>query len=176
MSLPSTGSMLSCHKLMACSLSVMSTAMSTVICQGEAYHTECPQQVFSQSHPICHFEALNVIVAIKMWAQKYKGKLFNLFCDSATAVAIFQASRGRYTFLQSCARKVWLNCDIWDLTLCVAHVNSEEIKSSTDALSQYYKDLLIPLWIGVSNCYKFPLKCSHSLSPSTQFALFQDTI
>ena len=64
------------------------------ICQAEAYHIEFPQHIISQSHPICHLNAVNAVVAIATWAQKYNGKLLHLFCDSVTAVAIFQAGRG----------------------------------------------------------------------------------
>ena len=44
-----------------------------------------------------------------------------------------------------CAREVWLTCAIWDITLTVAHMASEELMSSADALSHWntghhYKD------------------------------------
>ena len=57
--------------------------------EAVAYLTEFPQEVNFQSHLFCHLEALNAVVAIKTWTQKYKGKQLHLFSNSATAVAIF---------------------------------------------------------------------------------------
>ena len=107
------------------------------ICQSEAYHAKFPQHVINQSHPICHLEVLNVVVAITLYAQKYKGQLLHLFYDSVIAMAIFQAGRGQDTFLLSCVREVWLTCTIWDITLCITHMAREELTTSGDMLSHW---------------------------------------
>ena len=65
----------------------------------EAYHTQFPAHVVQQNASICHLEALNAMVAVKLWAPKLATQLVHLFCDNATAVAIFHMGRGRDPFL-----------------------------------------------------------------------------
>ena len=95
----------------------------------DMYHSkayaEFLQHMINRSHPICHLEALNVIMAIKTWAQKYKGKLLHLFY-SAAAVVIFQAVKGLdIMFVQASAREVRLTCAIWDITQSMVHMAGE---------------------------------------------------
>lgn len=42
------------------------------ICQYEAYHNKFHQHIIKPHHPICHLEALNAVVTVKMWAQQHK--------------------------------------------------------------------------------------------------------
>ena len=112
-----------------------------------AYHAQFPPHIMSEGHPICHLEALNAVVAIKLWAPSFSNCLLHLFSDNAKAVAIFQAGRGRDCFLQPCAREIWLTCAVWDITLAVGHVPGDSLTGTADALSRYhlgqvYKDMV----------------------------------
>ena len=74
----------------------------------EAYHVHFPSTILHKEQPICHLKALNMVVAVKLWAPHLGHKLIHLYSDNATAVAIFQAGRGRDEFTQACAREVWI--------------------------------------------------------------------
>ena len=99
-----------------------------------AYHAQFPSHIVSEGHPICQLEALNAVVAIKLWAPSFSNCLLHLFSDNPTAVAIFHVGRGRDCFLQACAREIWLTCAVWDITLAVGHV----LTGMADALSRYH--------------------------------------
>ena len=110
-----------------------------------AYHTQFAPHVVREGHPICHLEALNAVVAITLWAPSFSKSLVHLFSDNTTAVAIFHVGRGRDSFLQACAREIWLTCAVWDITLAVGDVSGASLTDTADALSrwhlgQVYKD------------------------------------
>ena len=49
------------------------------------------------------------------------------FHDSTTNFAIFQAGRGRGTFIQCCVRKLWLTCTEYKITQGVSHTSEEAL-------------------------------------------------
>ena len=104
----------------------------------EAYHTLFPLSVLRQQRSICHLEALNAVVALKVWAERLTEQRVVLHSDSATAVAIMQAGRGRDPFLQACAREVWLIAARHNITLTVEHIPGEQLIESADALSRFH--------------------------------------
>ena len=63
------------------------------VCQPDVYYAKFPLQVLAEQHPICHLKVLNILVVLRRWAPW--GQLIHLCSDSATAVGIVQASRGR---------------------------------------------------------------------------------
>ena len=77
-----------------------------LLCHLEAYHMPFPTQVLSLQHHICHQVALNLVMTIRWWALCLRGRLVHLYSDSATAVAFFQAGRGRDLYIQACAREL----------------------------------------------------------------------
>ena len=97
-----------------------------------------PPHVLTQNLSICHLEALNALVAIKLWAPQFRGRLIHLFSDNVTSVAIFQAGRGRDAFIQACAKEVWLTCAAWDITLAGGHVAGNTLEATVDALSRFH--------------------------------------
>ena len=109
------------------------------ICWHQAYHIEFPTKLIGEEHPICHLETVNAVAALKTWAPQLKCCLVHLHTDNATATAaIFQLSRGRDSYIQSCTREMWLICAQADITLAVSHVLIESLTDSADALSSYH--------------------------------------
>ena len=76
------------------------------MCPPEAYHmhTVFWDRVLVVQCPICELKVLNALVALRRWVPWPRGSLVHLFSDGATAVAIFQAGRGRDPLIQACAR------------------------------------------------------------------------
>ena len=108
------------------------------LCGKEAYHARFLAGILAQQLSICHLEAINCVVALRQWATQLKDCLVHLHCDSATAVAILQAGRGRDSFLQACAREAWLLTAKQGITLVVNHIAGEELTTSADALSRWH--------------------------------------
>ena len=61
----------------------------------EAYHTKLSPSIIDEGHPICHFEALDVVAPLHTWVHKHHGQLVHLYIDRAMAAAIFQTGKGR---------------------------------------------------------------------------------
>jgi hypothetical protein len=102
----------------------------------QAYAMQYPAAIIDEQHPICHLEALNCMLALKLWGPQLAGKKVSLHCDSATAVAVLQAGRGRDEYIQQCAREIWLVTARYDIDLSVHHVAGEQLTASADALSR----------------------------------------
>ena len=68
-------------------------------CRGctyaNAYYAQFPFHILAEDLRICHLEALNAVVARRLWAPQLAHKLVHLFSENATAVSIFQVGRGR---------------------------------------------------------------------------------
>ena len=62
----------------------------------------------------------------------------HVYSDNATAVAIFQASRGQDDFIQACAREVCVTCATWGITLVVGHIPGSYLADTADALSRWH--------------------------------------
>ena len=102
----------------------------------QAYALQYPPAIMDKQHPICHLEALNCVLALKLWGPQLAGKKVSLHCDSATAVDVLQAGRGRDHYIQHCAREVWLLTARLDIDLSMQHVSGEQLRDSANALSR----------------------------------------
>ena len=96
--------------------------------------------ILHQNLSICHLEALNALVAVKVWTPHFTGQRVHLFSDNAIAVAICQAGKGRDAFIQACASDIWLTCSAWNITLAVGHVSGTctPLEDTADALSRWH--------------------------------------
>jgi hypothetical protein len=103
-----------------------------------AYHAQYPHRMLDSKWSICHLEALNCLVALRMWTKELRGKRVHLHSDSATAVAVLQLGRGRSDLLQTVAREIWLLCAQQDITLQVSHIAGAQLTASADALSRMH--------------------------------------
>jgi hypothetical protein len=108
------------------------------LCGDQAYHAVYPEAIRRQNHHISHLEALNCMAAVKQWAPRLASKTAVLHCDFATAVAILQVGKGRDTFIQQCARELWLVTALHDIDLAVEHIAGDHLSSTADALSRHH--------------------------------------
>ena len=108
----------------------------------EAYHAHFPSTILHNAHPICHLDVLNVVWAVQLWAPHLVHKLVHLYSDSSTAVAIFQAGRGRDNFIRASAREVWVDVCHLGLILVVGHIPDSCLADTADALSRWHLELV----------------------------------
>jgi hypothetical protein len=76
-------------------------------------HTLTPRPGWS----IAHWEAINVFVALQVFAPLLRGRVATIWCDSRVAVSVLHSGRGSDPILHCIARNVWLllsglDCDI----------------------------------------------------------------
>jgi hypothetical protein len=75
---------------------------------------------------IAYWEALNVLVALRTWAEKFRNRTVRIHCDNAAAVSVFQTSRASDKILQAVARNIWLLAATWDINLIVEHIPGKD--------------------------------------------------
>jgi hypothetical protein len=80
----------------------------------------------SDGSNIAHWEALSVLLALRMWARKFKHAKVKIFCDNAAAVSVFQTHRAADKILQAIARNIWLLASIWDIKLRIEHIPGKD--------------------------------------------------
>ena len=67
---------------------------------------------------------------LKYWTPKLQGKKVVLHSDSATAVAAFQADKGRNSFIHACTKEIWSACTVNNITVSVLHNPGEQLRLS----------------------------------------------
>ena len=122
---------------------------AAAICDTLVYHIILPTRLVEEKCPICHLEAVNVVATLEIWVQHLHGCLVHLHTDNNTVAAIFQLCRGRDSYVQACARELWLMCAHADITLVVSHVPGESLTETADALSHFH---MVQPFKGVVQC------------------------
>ena len=85
------------------------------------YAAQFPESVTEAAHTIAHLELLNVVVAIKMWSDRWSGWTVQIYCDNLNTVCVLQSGRSRDNFMRACAREVFLLTAAGDIDIQVCH-------------------------------------------------------
>lgn len=104
-------------------------------CGRKFYCAIFPPSITDLKWPIAQLEMLNVLLAVKLWAQEWEHKAVTIYSDNAATVATLQAGRARDTTLLACAREVWLLTALRDCTIYVQHRPGAQMVHA-DALSR----------------------------------------
>ena len=59
-----------------------------------------------KNYSIVHLEALNIIVASKVWAEAWANKQIHVFCDNMAVVEVLNTGKARDSVLAMCARNI----------------------------------------------------------------------
>jgi hypothetical protein len=85
---------------------------------------------------IAHWEAINVLVALRIFSPFLKGHNVKIWCDNQVAVSILSSARGMDPILQSIARNIWLVEDACDCTVSFSHIKGS-LNKTADLLSRW---------------------------------------
>ena len=85
------------------------------------YANPFPQSVLDGGHSIAHLEMLNVVVAVKMWRERWPGWTVQIYCDNANTVALLQTGKSRDDFMRACAREIFLYAAAFDIDVQACH-------------------------------------------------------
>ncbi len=106
------------------------------IWENLCHHTTFPHFIMAMNLSICHLEALNCLVSIKLWAQSMANSTVKLLSDSMVTVNTLLNAKGRDPFLLKCAREMWLVCAKYNINLIPAHIPGTQMAGRADALSR----------------------------------------
>ena len=114
---------------------------------GTHYYAEqFPSEVLQQQHPIAHLELLNIVVALKTWADEWAGHRILVFCDNMNSCIAIQSGRTRDQYMQSCVREIFMWSARHDIELIAQHRPGVQMVRA-DALSRAHTDDKYVRWI-----------------------------
>jgi hypothetical protein len=107
-------------------------------------------------YSIAHWEAINVLVALRIFSPFLHAHNVTVWCDNTVAVSILNSGRGTDPILQSIARNIWLFEASVDCQLSFSHIKGK-LNSIADLLSRwslannpvaklYYLLNEVPIW------------------------------
>ena len=104
---------------------------------GKVYTAKLPEKwAKNEACHINHFEMVNILVAIRLWGEKWKHKHVKVYVDNASVFQVCNNGYTRDSFLASCIRNIWFHTSIWDISLEVAHIPGYHNKTA-DLLSRW---------------------------------------
>ena len=90
-------------------------------------------------YSIVHLEMLNIVVALKVWANQWSNKKLRIKCDNMAVVEVLTSGKTKDNTLATCARNVWLLCAIFNISIHIEHIPGKQ-NVIADLLSRYKFD------------------------------------
>ena len=75
-----------------------------------------------KNYAIVHLEMLNIVVALKVWANQLSSKKLRIKCDNMAVVEVLTSGRTRDDMLALCAKNVWLISAIYNISIHIEHI------------------------------------------------------
>ena len=89
--------------------------------ENYVYSSDIPQEL-KNIGSIVHFEAANVLAAIRTWFSDWKNATVTVWCDNLAVVNAFTNHKIRDPLLMAIVRSVWLYCAAFNIKLVVKHI------------------------------------------------------
>ena len=74
------------------------------------------------NYNIAHLEILNIVVALKVWAQYWANKRIKVHCNNMAVVEVLRNGRARDNTLALLARNISLICAMFNIHITVLHI------------------------------------------------------
>ena len=114
---------------------------------GDSFYAEqFPAAIQCVQHPIAHLELLNVVVAMRVWGDRWRGHTVDVQCDNMNACLAVQSGRSRDSFVQHCVRELFVMGVAFDIELRVVHCPGKDL-TRADALSRMHMDHRCRRWV-----------------------------
>ena len=106
--------------------------------EGFFFHTPFPDTVMTSfGHDINTLELLAIMVALKLWRDRLRGKRFLLHCDNANSVTAVNSGRSRVPGMQACLREIWFLSALYDFEFRAEHIPGRT-NTIADHLSRWH--------------------------------------
>jgi len=102
------------------------------LCIDQYFHAVFPEFVLSMDLDINSLELLTIVLALKLWGNRWRGLRLTVRCDNEVAVTVLASGRCRSSFLNCCLREIVFVSASFDFELRAVHVSNRE----TDVLSR----------------------------------------
>ena len=102
---------------------------------SQFYSERFPDDLLAVQHSIAHLELLNIVVAVRTWAELWAHQRVAVQCDNMNACLAVRSGRTRDRFMQACVRELFHLSTVHDLELQVTHCPGVTLQRA-DALSR----------------------------------------
>ena len=106
-------------------------------CENEFFHVRYPTEIKEKFTNIAHLEMIAIIVALKLWCNKLKGKVLQLSCDNEACVSIMNSGRCWDKKLLICLREAMMIVAKNDILIKLVYIQSKR-NLLPDLLSRWY--------------------------------------
>ena len=86
---------------------------------------------------IVQLEMLNVLVAVRVWANEWRGKTIVIACDNQAVVSVINTGKTKDVVLATIARNIAMEVALADINLRLIHILGKN-NIIADSLSRYY--------------------------------------
>ena len=98
------------------------------------YHVPIP--LGYNQFTIVHLEMVNILVALKLFGQTWRGNRVLIKCDNEAVVSVLRSGKARDPFLGACARNIWYLAALQDVEMQYVHVLGRNNRKA-DLLSRW---------------------------------------
>ena len=107
------------------------------------------------NYNIAQLEILNIVVALKVWAQHWANRRIKIYCDNMAVLEVLRNGRARDNVLALMARNIWLVCAMFNIHIVVIHIPGKN-SVVADLLSRWQfssenqqalQQLPTPIWV-----------------------------
>ena len=74
---------------------------------------------------IVHLEMINILIAIRIWANHWQYKTVTFSCDNMAVVQVVHSGKTKDPMLAACIRNIWLEASIHDITIKIEHIKGK---------------------------------------------------
>ena len=92
---------------------------------NRVYAAPVPTFVNTELH-ITHFEMLNILVALMLWAHHWAQSTVRFHCDNMVVVQVVNSEKSRDAILHACTRNIWFITAVYDIDLQIEHIQGHE--------------------------------------------------
>ena len=103
----------------------------------EYFHCQFPSRVQASGRHINELEMLTIVVALKVWGDRFRGQRLQIFCDNETTVSILNSGASRNEFLQSCLREAVFVAATYEFEIRARHL-AGHLNRISDLLSRWH--------------------------------------
>ena len=107
------------------------------ISRDEYFHEEFPSSIAQLKMHINALELLTLVVALKVWGSRLRGKRVLMFCDNMSSVNLINKGLSRDDFHQSCLREICFTAAVNNFAIKAQHTRGEDNRLA-DILSRWH--------------------------------------
>ena len=109
------------------------------ICENLYFHRVFPSFIVDQQLHISALELLSVVVNLKLWGDKLKGKKLLIACDNLAACIVINTGKAKCNFMQTCLREICFVAAIHEFQIKAQHIPGVNNRTA-DCLSRWHLD------------------------------------